>query len=219
MCGRYSLITSISQINHHFQVNVSDNSEISKYNIAPSQQVLTIFSTDSTRKTQWMKWGLIPAWVKDLSAWKGNLINARAETISQKPSFKSGFIHRPCLIPASGFYEWSNRQPYYFHSTDPLFAFAGIWERWVSRDTEEEILSCTILTTKAQGIIESIHHRMPILLGQEDYDSWLGNVDQRVKLLEGYDSCCPFLKMYPVHKAVNNPRNDNPECIQSLDSG
>lgn len=216
MCGRFSLIATKTQINQQFQVNSSDNLEISRYNIAPSQQVMAVRSTDTGRKVSWMKWGLVPSWVKDLSSWKGNLINARSETISQKPSFKSGFQKRPCLIPASGFYEWRDRQPYYFHQDKPLFAFAGIWEIWSDPDSEEEIISCTILTTKAQGIIESIHHRMPVLLSEDNYGSWLGTVDMRKELLSGYSSIVPSLKMYPVHKTVNSPRNDSKECIQPL---
>ena len=217
MCGRYCLTTSKSQINEQFRADSSENSEITRYNIAPSNQILTIVATDQGKQAQWMKWGLIPSWVKDLDSWKGNLINARSETVAQKPSFRQAFQQRPCLIPASGFYEWSKKQPYYFHSAESIFAFAGIWDKWVdSSGTGGEIFSCTILTTKAQGTIESVHHRMPLVLQPASYDAWLGSVEQRVKLLGNLDANQTSLKMYPVHKMVNSPRNDSPDCIQPM---
>ncbi|MEM8780546.1 MAG: SOS response-associated peptidase, partial [Cyanobacteria bacterium P01_G01_bin.49] len=152
---------------------------------------------------------------KSLDSWKSNLINARVETVEEKPSFKNAFKKRPCLIPVSGFYEWSKqKQPYYFHSESRIFTLAGIWESWINPETEEKLLSCTILTTEAKGNITEIHHRMPVVIPSEYYELWLGELDGRRMLIDSLPE--PNLQIYPVNKTVNSPKNDSPDCIEPI---
>ena len=219
MCGRFSLVTSKAEIAKEFKCeSVALNRP--RYNIAPSQDITVVINKEQNRKAVLMRWGLIPHWVKDLATWKSNLINARSETIRQKPSFRSGFKKRPCLIPASGFYEWhrsqnsSQKQPYYFQTDRDLFAFAGIYEVWTDDDTEEKILSCTILTTEAKGAIASIHHRMPVIIPAEHYNTWLVDVEERKQLRETLPEVT--LKLHPVDTIVNSPKNDVPDCIAAI---
>ena len=213
MCGRFSLVASKTKIAKQFKcVSVADSRD--RYNIAPSQNITVIINTGDCNEAVMMQWGLIPSWVKSLATWKGNLINARIETIEEKPSFKNAFQQRPCLIPVSGFYEWTkDKQPYYFHGEDELLALAGIWETW--SNTEEKILSCTILTTKAHGAIAEVHHRMPVVIPAKYYDLWLGKLHGRQELLESLPEV--DLKLYPVSKVVNSPQNDRPDCVEPIE--
>lgn len=160
-----------------------------------------------------MRWGLLPSWTKDPK--KAPLLNnARAETVAEKPSFRSAFKHRRCLIPASGFFEWKlegkQKQPYYFRREDDKpIAFAGLWETW------NEIESCTIITTDANAVMAPIHHRMPVVLGVNDYANWMDPAaDDLLSLL----TPCPDdeLICYPVNKVVNNARNQGPQCIEPV---
>jgi putative SOS response-associated peptidase YedK len=163
-----------------------------------------------------MRWGLLPSWTKDPK--KAPLLNnARAETVAEKPSFRSAFKSRRCLIPASGFFEWKTegkvKQPYYFRRPDERpIAFAGLWETW------NEIESCTIITTDANAVMAPIHHRMPVVLGVNDYGHWLEPSDSDLLPLL---APCPDdeLICYPVNRIVNNVRNEGPECIVPLNSG
>lgn len=214
MCGRYTLTATKEEFAQHFQTE-QPKSLKARYNIAPTQNILTIAADETPRRAQSMRWGLIPHWVKDLDSWKANLINARAETINEKPSFKTAFKQRRCLIPATGFYEWSSdKQPYYFDLKDSkLFAFAGLWESWKD-EGQDAIASCTIITTKANDLAARIHHRMPVILAANDYQTWLdGNEDRARELLQPYSAAAMELRR--VSKLVNNPRNNKPECIQS----
>ncbi|MEN9870866.1 MAG: hypothetical protein RLZZ171_1854 [Cyanobacteriota bacterium] len=188
----------------------------SRYNIAPSQSILIIKQNEKNQRfLDLVKWGLVPSWVKSLDTWKSNLINARVETVEEKPSFRDGFKKRPCLIPVSGFYEWSkDKQPYYFYQDKPLFALAGIWETWSNLETEEQLLSCTILTSEAKSVIAEVHHRMPVIIPSEYYDLWLGELDGRKELIESLPEI--ELQMHQVSKTVNSPKNDRPDCIKPL---
>jgi putative SOS response-associated peptidase YedK len=169
-----------------------------------------------------VRWGLIPSWADDASI--GNrLINARAETAAEKPSFRSAFKHRRCLIPTSGFYEWqkvgTKKQPHYIRRPDEVpFAFAGLWERWEKGG--EPIESCTILTTEANGMMRPIHDRMPVILGPEAWGQWLdpeGKESLPLKpLLRPYPD--DWLTAYPVSTRVNNPKYDAPACVAPLNS-
>ncbi|PSB07421.1 hypothetical protein C7B62_19970 [Pleurocapsa sp. CCALA 161] len=215
MCGRFTLNTTANEITRQFEVEV--NEAISpRYNIAPSQQILVIQQKEVARSLLMMKWGLIPSWVKNLDSWKSNLINARVETVGEKPSFRSAFKHRPCLIPTSGFYEWSkDKQPHFFRLKDhQLFALAGLWESW--SNGEDELVSCTILTTKANTEAAKVHHRMPVIIQPTDYDSWLGELNHRKQLLDALPEV--DLELYPVSKKVNSPKNDTPDCIKPINS-
>ena len=210
MCGRFVLDTTATALAKQFAVEV-DSDIPPRYNIAPSQPILVIKQDETKRSLDLMKWGLIPSWVKNLDSWKGNLINARAETIAEKPSFKGAFKYRPCLIPVSGFYEWTkNKQPHHFKvENNHLFALAGLWSSW-----NGELFSCTIITTKANPQAAEVHHRMPVVIPPEHYDHWLGELDERQQLLANLPPV--DLQVYPVSKIVNSPKNDSSDCISLI---
>jgi putative SOS response-associated peptidase YedK len=222
MCGRFSLTQSAATIAQTFQIGEVPPLTPS-YNIAPTQLIATINRADQAtpQQFQWMRWGLIPSWAKDAKI--GNrLINARVETVAKKSSFHNSFKHRRCLILADGFYEWqkleNRKQPYYFQLQDSEpFAFAGLWSKWQTKE-REIIISCTIITTAANELVQSVHDRMPIILSPEVYDRWLDpeltNSESILDLLKPYAS--EKMQAIPVSSLVNNPANDRPECIQAL---
>lgn len=221
MCGRFTLRQTTEAIAETFQLSDIDEQSLnSQYNISPTQTVATI-RKDSQRHLKWLRWGLIPSWAKDESI--GNrLINARAETLIEKPSFRSAFKNRRCLILADGFYEWQKtekqKQPYYFQlKGGKSFAFAGLWETWQPSEGEA-ITSCTIITTEANDIVKPIHDRMPVILSPDAYDQWLDPKAKSPEILS------PFLKpydaqameTYPVSRAVNSPSYNQSDCIKSI---
>ena len=215
MCGRFSLKTSKTEIAREFKCKEVAYSG-DRFNIAPSQDIVAVVNAGENNNAVEMRWGLIPHWVKSLNSWKSNLINARMETVAEKPSFRNAFKQRPCLIPVSGFYEWDkSKQPYYFQTENKLFALAGIWESW--HDAEQKLLSCTILTTEAQGTITQYHHRMPVIIPVEYYDLWLLDIDveERKELLKSLPQV--ELQVYPVSKAINSPKNDSSKCIEPIE--
>jgi len=167
-----------------------------------------------------MRWGLIPQWAKD-DRLGYTMINARAETVAEKPAFRSAYRQRRCLIAVDGFYEWKRegkrRQPYYLTMKDKsIFAFAGIWERWQS-PAAEAVESCAIITTEANSSICSIHDRMPVIIAPADYNLWIGPVNDRDRLQQLLRPCpSSSLLIYPVSDMVNSPRNDSPGCIQKI---
>lgn len=220
MCGRFTLSQPVEAIASIFQLSEIPKLE-PRYNIAPTQLVPTLHKSErDERQFQMLRWGLIPSWAKD-PAIGNKLINARAETVAEKPSFRSAFRHRRCLVIADGFYEWrrqdGKKQPFYFrlHDGQP-FAFAGLWEHW--QDSMGEVIdSCTIITTEANEILQPIHDRMPVILNPKDYDLWLDPVEkpeQLQQLLQSYSST--EMTSYPVSTKVNKPTNDTPELINSL---
>jgi putative SOS response-associated peptidase YedK len=217
MCGRFTLSQSAAAIAEAFEL-ADVPSAPSRYNIAPSQPVAVVLKTlkNPERHYRLMRWGLIPAWAKD-PVIGNHLINARSESVAEKPSFRGAFKYRRCLIVADGFYEWKKlsrgKQPYYFHLKHrKLFAFAGLWESW------NDIETCTLLTTTANERLAPFHERMPVILNPKDYDLWLDPTLTDSKSLQ------PLLKpfhaeemiVYPVDIIVNKPANDTPECIQPL---
>ncbi|MGB6065468.1 MAG: SOS response-associated peptidase [Desulfomonilaceae bacterium] len=221
MCGRFVLMTPDKDLGEHFGLEEAFDLR-PRYNIASTQIVVIITVDRDTlqRRLVQVKWGLIPFWAKDISI--GNrLINARAESASQKPAFRSAFKTRRCLVPADGFYEWKKgkedrKQPYLVRNADGSpFAFAGLWERWTGPDGEI-IESCTILTTDANELTRPIHDRMPVILHPRDYDLWL---DPEVKdpgmlkpLLRPYASGA--MNVEPVSSKVNNATYDAPDCVE-----
>lgn len=222
MCGRFTLSQNLDAIASAFNLPEIPSLE-PRYNIAPTQLVPAVLYApeQSTKQLQMLRWGLIPSWAKDLSI-GAKLINARAETVSEKPSFKSALKQRRCLIVADGFYEWQRqdgkKQPYYFRlESGQPFAFAGLWEQWKSPDGQT-INSCTILTTEANDLLRSIHDRMPVILDSKNYELWLDPQLQKPEIVQ------PLLHPYPanlmtsfaVSTKVNNPKNNTPECINSL---
>ena len=192
MCGRFTLSTIPEAIKEEFAIDLIPDLKPT-YNVTPTQNILTVLNEQTSlkdksqehtsqkhtfqkRKFQKLRWGLIPSWAKDFSI-GAKLINARSETVAEKPSFRYAFKHQRCLIVADGFYEWkkqnNKKQPFYFQiQNKQLFAFAGLWEKWKSPQGEE-INTCTILTTAANKLLQQYHHRMPLILKQEDYDLWL----------------------------------------------
>lgn len=223
MCGRFTLASRAETIAEYFGIEMIYELN-PRYNIAPSQDILVLRQLpDAPPEFVMMRWGLIPAWQKEEdigSQW----INARSETIDEKPLFKKLFQKKRCLIVVDGFYEWhvinkNAKQPYYICKKDHgPFAFAGFWEHWENKEGKV-IESCTILTTEANNLLKPIHHRMPVILPKTDFDNWL-DVEQQdfrkiKKLLRNYNS--PQFIAYAVDTTVNNPRHDTLDCIHPLD--
>ncbi len=232
MCGRFTLkqpakaiasVLAIASPNDQ-TFDVEKLSELaSQYNIAPTQMVATVLhNTESNkREFQMLRWGLIPSWAKDIGM-GAKLINARAETVAEKPAFRSAFKRRRCLVVADGFYEWQRidgkKQPFYFRMQDGQpFSFAGLWEQWQSPE-KEQITSCTILTTEANELLQPIHDRMPVVLDTKYYDLWLDPQVQKPEALQQVLHPYPASAMtaYPVSTLVNNPKHNNPDCINSI---
>ena len=217
MCGRYTLKTPVSVLAERFEIEDSPSSITPSYNIAPTQQVATVLAENGKRKLEMLHWGLIPSWAKDPEV--GNrMINARAETIAEKPSYRKAFQERRCLVLADGFYEWqktdNGKQPFYIRMQDESpFAFAGLWESWRNG---REIRSCTIITTAPNELAAPIHNRMPVILDPEDYEMWLDpDFDERdplTSLLKPYPA--DVMEAYPVSRRVNKPSNNEPGVIE-----
>lgn len=213
MCGRFTL-------RRPAKVNIEGlpTSELfesaPRYNIAPSQDVFAVTEMDEQRQVSLLRWGLIPSWSKDAAPF----INARAETLEHRGSFREAFARRRCLIPADGFYEWKKtgkfKQPYFFQLTDEAtFAFAGIWDRW--RRGETTITSCAIITTTPNALLESIHDRMPAILRAEAQDSWLrsnAGPEELKALLAPFPAA--EMKSFPVGLAVNSPQVDQASLVE-----
>lgn len=222
MCGRYSLSQASDVIAATF--DLADVPSVGpRYNIAPTQPVAVVRADQAIdREFTYLHWGLIPSWSKD-PAIGARLINARSETVAEKPSFRAAFKRRRCLLVADGFYEWQRtpdgKQPYYFHlDAHQPFGFAGLWEHWET-GAGDVIESCTILTTVANAVLDPVHDRMPVILHPQDYDLWLDpqmqQTDRLQPLLQPYAAAA--MKSYPVSAKVNNPRNDAADCIQPVE--
>ncbi|MDZ4779452.1 MAG: SOS response-associated peptidase [Planctomycetia bacterium] len=218
MCGRFTLRSPAGVIVAQF--GLRELAELAaRYNIAPTQQVLAIRADDASRAWQpvWLRWGLIPSWAKDEKI-GAQLMNARSETIAEKPSFRAAFKQRRCLIVADGFYEWQKsgraKLPFHIRRRDQQpFAFAGLWERWRGGDGLVE--SCTIITTAANDLLRPLHERMPVILAPPDYGTWLAPTakpEELQPLLASIDT--PELEIVPANPIVNSARHDSPDCLQ-----
>jgi putative SOS response-associated peptidase YedK len=218
MCGRYTLATDLKQVAKRFDASADEIPAISpRYNIAPTQKVIVV-SDEGKRTIKQMRWGLIPSWAKD-PAIGNRMINARAETLAEKPAFRAALKKRRCIIPADGFFEWKKlgkvKQPVHIvlKSREP-FGFAGLWEHWKSPDGEE-ILSCTIITTEANELLKAVHERMPVILTLEAEAVWLDpkiqEPEKLLPLLKQFPS--DKMEFYPVSKEVNSPTFDKPSNI------
>jgi len=216
MCGRYSLTATSEQISEHFQLRRQLRFQPS-YNIAPAQKILNIVELeDHSRKAVNLFWGLVPSWAKDTKN-SSHLINARIETVREKPSFRAAFKHRRCLIPATGFYEWAKyekgKQAFNIHlPKHQLFAFAGLWEQW--QHEAKTLYSCTIITTAATTLMQPIHDRMPVIIPAEHYHQWLDN-DADPNQVYGLLDNQAYAEMVatPVSHWVNSPLHDDERCI------
>jgi putative SOS response-associated peptidase YedK len=217
MCGRFSLHAAGAALAEQF--GLAEVPELEpRYNIAPTQPVLVVRQEDDTRRLRAVQWGLVPNWADD-PAIGARLINARGETVAEKPSFRTAFARRRCLVPADGFYEWQAsgkgrpRQPFYIRMQDTRpFAFAGLWEYW--EGAEGALETCTIITTEPNDLLRPLHNRMPVILPAADYAQWLDPDTPRGPLgalLQPYPA--EEMTAYPVHRTVNNARHEGPECI------
>ena len=216
MCGRFAL-TNPQVLKSAFALREMPHLP-PRYNVAPSQDVAAIRMGDHGRELVMLHWGLIPPWAKDAKT-EYSLINAKAETVTEKPAFRTAFKKHRCIIPASGFYEWQavagGKQPYYLSlKTDEPMALAGLWEHWQGPEGQV-IESCTILVTEANEVVKPIHDRMPVILLPETYATWLDPKDDLpahlTPLLRPLDA--GLMTARPVSKRVNNPRNDDESCL------
>ena len=224
MCGRLVIDLPPEIITEIYGIIRKIDRELNpRYNVSPSQ-IIPIVREDveGCRELAFARWGLIPSWSKDISI--GNsLINARSETVAEKPSFRSAFKHRRCIIPTGGFYEWQpqegkRKQPWLFRMADgsPL-SIAGLWEHWQGSDGQV-IESCSILTTSANELMAPIHERMPVILRSEDQATWLNHNISDKTLLQNLCQPCPpnLLNTHPVSLMVNSPKNDSADCIAPI---
>lgn len=218
MCGRFTQRADSKKVAKEFKVAEVPTVE-ARYNIAPTQDILAVYAPGDGRGATFFKWGLVPSWAKDTSM-GARLINARSETVAEKPAFRQAFKQRRCIIPADGFYEWQRtdgrKQPFFFHMRDERpFGFAGLWEKWEG-EGGRVVNSCTILTTEANEVLQPVHDRMPVILHPEDYELWLNGdarqLDHIKEMLQPY----PAREMvgYPVGAAVSSPRNQGAGLIE-----
>ncbi|OGQ91770.1 MAG: hypothetical protein A2289_12010 [Deltaproteobacteria bacterium RIFOXYA12_FULL_58_15] len=218
MCGRFTLSAPSEDLSSIFNVEVEALAP--RYNIAPTQMVSAVRVVGGKRHLALLRWGLVPSWAKDPKV-GARLINARAETVAEKPSFRSAFRRRRCLIVADGFYEWQKakprKQPFHIACTDGRpFAMAGLWEFWSKGDVSME--SCTIITTAPNELLAPIHDRMPVILEPRDYDTWLDPEVDDPERLTGMLQSFPAdqLRASPVGHWVNNAAFDHPSCMEPV---
>ena len=227
MCGRYTNRFTWKELHERLDLIGTPLNLRPRYNVAPSQDVAAVRASNGGRTLAMLRWGLIPAWAKD-AAIGHKLINARSETAAEKPSFRSAFRHRRCLIPADGFYEWQRRgrtrQPWLFGLRDgaPMI-FAGLWECWTvpegaaltgslaERSPGDTVETCTILTTSANEAVAPVHGRMPVILAPNAWDAWLAGEEVP---LGPYPA--DAMTAHPVSTHVNRPANDDPRCVEPV---
>lgn len=219
MCGRFTLTVNPADLQDAFSNYTFPTQFAPRFNIAPSQPVLAIPNNDKF-KADFFIWGLIPLWAKDPSI--GNrLINARAETLAEKPSFRGSYKHKRCLVLADGYYEWQAtgvkkpKVPYFIHMQDRQpFAIAGLWDTWEGPDGSS-LQTCTLITTTPNELMEPIHDRMPAILHPRDYAKWLDPAPQTPERLQALLKPFPAESMaaHPVSTLVNKPENDSPELV------
>jgi len=225
MCGRFSLTTDVISLQARFGFTLGEPPLVPRYNIAPTQNVLTVLQGESGLQGQMMRWGLIPSWANDEKI--GNrMINARSETIAESKVFGKAFKQQRCLVIANSFFEWQKTQTgkmpvkIMLKSEEP-FAFAGLWSMWTPKGEQNNPLySCTIVTTIANSLIEPIHTRMPVILTPDAEHTWLNTSESNApdlrELLVPYSAWS--LRAYQVSSVVNSPRNDIPTCIKPVES-
>lgn len=219
MCGRFALEATSEKLRHHFNIKQKITLR-PRYNIAPSQSVVIIRAGTNGNELSTVRWGLIPHWSKDEKI-GFKLINARAETVQEKPSFREAFKSRRCLIPATGFYEWKHeggqKQPYFIRMMNGgLFGMAGLWESWHSPEGRT-IESCSIITTEPNTIVAPIHNRMPVIIPKQSSGVWLSLKGNSQSLQEYLKPFSP-LKMtaYPVSSMVNSSKNEGKDCTRTI---
>ena len=226
MCGRFTLAIQLELWKERFGVEPADFDLRPRYNVAPTQQISVIRNDGEQNNLAMMRWGLVPFWAKEIDT-KFTMINARDDKILETRSYVGAFKARRCLIPATGFYEWKkgpgkSKQPMFIRlKPDEPFAFAGIWERWQNKSDPdaENLLSCSIITTRPNSLMEPIHDRMPMILPGELYEEWLDPTNEDLGLLK--EMLLPYdpaqMEAYPVYTLVNSVRNNGPELIEPMD--
>jgi putative SOS response-associated peptidase YedK len=224
VCGRFVQYSPLETLQNVFSVGKVVFEAVPNYNVAPSQNILAVVKHDNKNKLERLYWGLVPFWAKDVSI-GSRMINARLETVSEKPSFRNAFKKRRCLIPADGFYEWKgepgHKQPFFVTTdADEPFAFAGLWETWTKKESADKVVykSCTIITTEARGPIGEIHKRMPVLLLPDFYEKWLNTEAQDPKKLGKIlqDGIIDDVRFYPVSTYVNSVKNNDSSCLEPI---
>jgi len=221
MCGRYSLIVDASVLAGVFEVEFPSGF-LPRFNIAPTQKAPILRRAEGSERT-WdeVRWGLVPPWAKDIG-WGSRMINARGETVAEKPAFRSAVKRRRCLVPADGFFEWvkgpADKQPHYIQFTDGRpFAFAGLWERWTKG--AEPLDTFTIITTVPNDLVAPLHDRMPVILPPSLFDEWLAPGALEASRLK--DLLVPHpaeaMEVFPVDTYVNSPANDDEGCLRRVD--
>jgi len=221
MCGRFAFYSPHQAVIRLFGVSAAAEIE-PRYNIAPTQFIATVREAGGPREVAMLYWGLVPSWAKEKSI-GARMINARSETLAEKPSFRSAFRRRRCLVLADGYYEWqrsaATKQPYFiaFEDGQP-FGMAGLWERWRDPATGEPLESCCIVTTAPSPAVAHVHDRMPVIVPPEAYAEWLDPRNEAVDRLARLFEACPRpgLGARPVSTRVNNARNQGPELIEPL---
>ena len=232
MCGRFVTSSPAAQVAAYFDAEVTAERLLERgpnFNVAPTTEVAVVVERDGRRGLALRRWGLVPSWAKDPSV-GSKMINARVETAATKPSFRSAFTKRRCIVPVDGFYEWkapaegTRKQPYFIVRRDrePL-AFAGLWESWkdpqsAAGEPSPPLLTCSILTTEATGPMAQVHHRMPVLLGPDAWDAWLDESVTDKDQVQGMVLPAPddLLEVWPVSTAVNSVRNTGPELVDPV---
>ncbi len=217
MCGRFAFYSPSEAAAALFGVEGSVDVK-PRYNIAPTQDIVAIRNAEGgDRELVLLRWGLVPFWAKDPSI--GNrMINARAETVAEKPSFRAAYRHRRCIVLADGFYEWQRdgnvKTPYFISlaSGEP-FALAALWENWTDKETGEALQTTTIVTTEANDFMKPLHHRMPVVLEANGAGDWLAGSNE---LLDDVDAITPSLQAWPVDRRVNNARNEGDDLIDAV---
>jgi putative SOS response-associated peptidase YedK len=222
MCGRFALSAPVDIFRRHFDVPEAESLP-PRFNIAPGQQVAAVRAGSDGNELAMLRWGLIPFWAKDVKIGY-RLINARAETLEEKPSFRDSFKKYRCLIPADGFYEWKEnpgrktKQPYFIMmGSGGLFALAGLCSTWQNRMTGDVTESCAIITTEPNTLLAEIHNRMPVILHPDQYAPWLDSqtgTGMLKQMLKPYDAA--GMISHPVSGLCNSPENDSPECIKEM---
>jgi putative SOS response-associated peptidase YedK len=221
MCGRFTLHTRAEQIGEAFHLAGLPARELSpRYNIVPAQDIAIIRSAERGREMVMARWGLIPGWSKESKS-KYATINARIESVAEKPTYRTPFRRQRCLIPADGFYEWKqdagNKIPHHIRMKDgKVFAFAGLWDHWEGEGESEHIESCTIIVMPANAVMKPIHERMPAIIAAKDYDAWLDpGVTDKQDIMQYLDSApSSDLTAYPVSTRVNSAKNNDARCIE-----
>lgn len=217
MCGRFTIMVDAETVQEQLELGGLPPNWRPRYNVAPTQPVAVVLDAQ-TRQVEWLRWGLVPAWAKDPEI-GSRLINARSETVTEKPSFRSAFARRRCILLADGFYEWQHLEgkkgpavPYYFHLKDRrAFGLAGLWESWNAPDGSI-LRSCTILTTQANALVAPVHERMPVILSGAEIWRWILPAEpaEHMGLLRPFSA--EAMERTPVSRSVNRPEYDAPDC-------